>query len=131
MKKLFTCNISITLIVSGVSGYFGFKICWFNSPRLYPSAKGAACSAATSSLIICWTGDLNLFDFLDNTTLKLYCYFLTRGSYNISVECVPPLVDDYSPIRTLWLWCKQVLKSHLSIYIATKLVHSYVTKIYS
>jgi hypothetical protein len=27
MKKLFTSNISVTLIVSGVSGYFGFKIC--------------------------------------------------------------------------------------------------------
>lgn len=35
---------------------------------------------------------------------------------NISVECVLCLLDDYSPICTLWLWCKQVLKSHLSIY---------------
>ena len=35
---------------------------------------------------------------------------------HFSVECVPRLLDDYSPICTLWLWCKQVLKSHLSIY---------------
>lgn len=81
-------NISMILDISGVLGYVSFKICWLDSPWLYSSAKGTACFAATSSLIICWTGDLYFLPFMTSCKIGNFNLLCSLGRQtNLIYEC--------------------------------------------